>query len=71
MLHCNTLFTYAPYRAGYQGISMSRQLTISSLFSALALVSLCMVTVVGERLDADIAASQALVQAELSPGLPG
>ena len=52
---------------------MSQQLTISSLFSALALVGLCMVTAIGDRLDANVDAPQALAQSEQAkraPGLP-
>ncbi|MEM9502216.1 MAG: hypothetical protein AAF941_10285 [Pseudomonadota bacterium] len=49
---------------------MSQQLTISSLFSVLALAALCMVAVANEQLGADYAAPQALVQAERAPGLP-
>lgn len=70
MLHRNNLFTSEPYCARYEGTTMSQQLTISSLFSVLALAALCMVAVANEQLGADYAAPQALVQAERAPGLP-
>lgn len=49
---------------------MSQQLTISSLFSALALAALCVVAVANEQLGTGPAAPRALVQAESIPGLP-
>jgi hypothetical protein len=48
---------------------MSRQLTISSLFSALALVSLCLFARAGELSSDQRSAPQGLVQAEALPGL--
>lgn len=50
---------------------MSRQLQISSLFSALAVVSLCMAVAVQELRASDSAPSEALVQAGATPDLRG
>ena len=50
---------------------MSRQLHISSLFSALALVSLCMSAAVQDWKAGEAASPEALVQAETQPGLHG
>ena len=48
---------------------MSRQLQISSLFSALALVCLCLAANVQELRADDTAIVEVLVQAETVPGL--
>ncbi|OBV12368.1 hypothetical protein [Erythrobacter dokdonensis] len=52
---------------------MSQQLTISSLFSVLALAGLCVVTSARDLYGAEIVASPSgyAVQAELAPGLLG
>lgn len=52
---------------------MSQQLTISSLFSVLALAGLCVVTGAQDLPGAEVAASPApyAMQAELAPGLLG
>ncbi|MDP4604706.1 MAG: hypothetical protein NWS68_00965 [Erythrobacter sp.] len=52
---------------------MSQQLTLSSLFSVLALAGLCVVTSAGELagVEAPHAAPVYAAQAELAPGLPG
>ena len=48
---------------------MSRQLQISSLLSALALVCLCLVVSVRDHQAGEEPAVQSLVQAETAPGL--
>jgi hypothetical protein len=48
---------------------MSRQLHISGLFSALAMVALCMVVAVQDLNASDAEPAEALVQAEVTSGL--
>jgi hypothetical protein len=48
---------------------MSPQLTLSSLFSALALAGLCVVTSARDLAGAQAPAAAELVQAERAPGL--
>lgn len=50
---------------------MSRQLHISGLFSALAMVALCLAVAVQNSRTSDAEAAEALVQAEVTPGLHG
>jgi hypothetical protein len=67
MLHRNT--DRAILRRQRKTVTMSQQLTLSSLFCVLALAGLCVVTSAREL--SGYHAPAATAQAELSPGLRG
>jgi hypothetical protein len=71
MLHCKTGIGLTPHRL-MEDRRMSQQLTLSSMFSVLALAGLCMVAGARDLAGYDtpsVADSPYAVQAELAPGL--
>ena len=74
MLHCSTAFNHRRTSIAINEIEMSQQLTLSSIFSALALASLCLAAghgMLGDPVGSTAPSIELSVQAETAPGLHG